>query len=102
VARARFAVGAGIRVDTHIEPGVEITPFYDSLLAKIIVSGADRAATVNGLAVALAACDLQGVDNTLTLQRALIATPEFAAGGVTTAFLPQWLERRQGIATVPH
>jgi acetyl-CoA carboxylase biotin carboxylase subunit len=100
VTRARFAVGAGIRVDTHIEPGVDITPFYDSLLAKIIVSGTDRAATVNRLTTALAACDLQGIDNTLVLQRALAASPEFAMGGVTTAFLPQWLERRPGSAVL--
>jgi acetyl-CoA carboxylase biotin carboxylase subunit len=100
VERARLAVGAGIRVDTHIEPGTEISPFYDSLLAKLIVHGADRAATVARLSLALASCDIRGVENTLALQRALVATPEFVAGGVTTAFLPQWLERRQGPAAV--
>jgi acetyl-CoA carboxylase biotin carboxylase subunit len=98
VQRARFAVGTGIRVDTHIEPGTEITPFYDSLLAKLIVFGADRAAAVDRLSVALAACDIQGVENTLALHRAIVSDAEFVTGGVTTAFLPHWLERRQGLA----
>jgi acetyl-CoA carboxylase biotin carboxylase subunit len=100
VERARLPVGAGIRVDTHIEQGTEITPFYDSLLAKLIVSGTDRAATLDRLRGALAACDIRGVENTVSLHRAILATPEFAAGGVTTAFLPQWLERRNGAAAV--
>jgi acetyl-CoA carboxylase biotin carboxylase subunit len=100
VERACLAVGTGIRIDTHIESGTEITPYYDSLLAKLIVSGADRAATVERLTVALDACDIRGVANTLGLHRALVAAPEFVAGGVTTAFLPAWLERRQGPESV--
>jgi acetyl-CoA carboxylase biotin carboxylase subunit len=94
VERARFAVGAGVRVDTHIEPGAEITSYYDSLLAKLIVSGRDRAAAVARLKLALAACEIRGVACTLALHRALIADPEFAAGGVTTGYLPRWLGRR--------
>jgi len=90
VERARFAVGAGIRVDTHVEPGTEITPFYDSLIAKLIVSGTDRAAAVERLSVALGACEIRGVASTLDLHRAIVAAPEFVAGGVTTGFLTEF------------
>jgi acetyl-CoA carboxylase biotin carboxylase subunit len=96
VERARFAVGAGIRVDTHVEPGSEITPFYDSLLAKLIAHGRDRAAAVERLGIALANCEIRGVANTLALHAAILADPDFVAGGVTTGYLPRWLERRDG------
>jgi len=89
---ARFAVGERIRVDSHVEPGTEVTPFYDSLLAKLIVSGADRRSTIERLSQALKACEIRGVANTLALHRAIVAEPEFVAGGVTTGFLPRWLE----------
>jgi acetyl-CoA carboxylase biotin carboxylase subunit len=98
VLRARFAVGAGIRVDTHIEPGTEITPYYDSLIAKVIVSGRDRAAAVARLKGALAACEIRGVASTLEMHRAIAADPGFVAGGVTTGYLPRWLEGRDSAA----
>jgi acetyl-CoA carboxylase biotin carboxylase subunit len=95
---ARFAVGERIRVDSHVEPGTEVTPFYDSLLAKLIVSGADRRSTIERLSQALKACEIRGVANTLALHRAIVAEPEFVAGGVTTGFLPRWLEARSPAA----
>jgi acetyl-CoA carboxylase biotin carboxylase subunit len=93
VESARFAVGTGIRVDTHVEPGTPITPFYDSLLAKLIVGASDRGAAVRRLNVALGVCEIRGVANTLAMHRAIAADPEFAAGGMTTGYLPRWLER---------
>ena len=88
---ARFAAGAGIRVDTQIESGVDIPPFYDSLMAKIIVHGADRAAALRQLAGALAASTICGVPNTLDLHREIVQDGEFATGGVNTGFLDRFL-----------
>jgi acetyl-CoA carboxylase biotin carboxylase subunit len=88
---ARFAVGPGIRVDTHVESGVDIPPFYDSLMAKIIVHGPDRPAVLRRLAAALAASTLRGVPSTLELHRAIVRDREFADGGVDTGFLERFL-----------
>jgi len=91
VAAAVLPVGPGIRVDTHIQPGTPVPPWYDSLLAKLIVSGQDRAEAVARLRAALGRCEISGVATTLGLHEKLTASPEFEAGGVDTAYLERWL-----------
>ena len=54
VTRAVFAVGQGIRVDTHIQAGARVPPQYDSLLGKLIVHGKDRAEALRQMRRALA------------------------------------------------
>ncbi len=88
---ASFAVGGGIRVDTHVESGVEIPPFYDSLMAKIIVHGADRTIAVGRLAQALRHSTIRGVASTLPLHCAISTDPQFAAGGMDTGYLERFL-----------
>ena len=92
VTSAVFPAGPGIRVDTHIQAGSPVPPQYDSLLAKLIVSGASRAAALDRLRGALARCEIGGVATTLPLHVALAADDEFAAGGVGTGYLARWLE----------
>jgi acetyl-CoA carboxylase biotin carboxylase subunit len=94
VTRAIFAAGEGIRVDTHIEAGAEVPPYYDSLMAKVIAHGRDRTQALERLCGALARCDIEGVSSTLRLQAALLRGPGFAAGGVTTDYFPRFLENR--------
>ena len=94
IARVVLPAGEGIRVDTHVQGGSVVPPFYDSLLAKLIVHGADRA---DALARARAALDLlriEGVATTAPVHRALLADAEFAAGGVDTAFFERFLAGR--------
>jgi acetyl-CoA carboxylase biotin carboxylase subunit len=79
--------GAGIRVDTHIEPGSRVPPFYDSLLAKIIAFAPERATTLDRLRAALAATRIEGVATNLAFQSRVVADPRFAAGGVDLGFL---------------
>ncbi|MGH3305732.1 MAG: acetyl-CoA carboxylase biotin carboxylase subunit [Streptosporangiaceae bacterium] len=92
VIAAVFPAGPGIRVDTHVQPGAAVPPWYDSLLAKLIVSGTDRTAALAGLRAALARCEIAGVATTLGLHERIMATPEFAAGGVDTTFLDRLLQ----------
>jgi acetyl-CoA carboxylase, biotin carboxylase subunit len=94
VTAAAFPAGPGIRVDTHIQAGSAVPPWYDSLLAKLIVSGRDRAEAVTRMRAALARCEIGGVATTLGLHVQLIASDEFAAGGMETTCLDQFLERR--------
>jgi acetyl-CoA carboxylase, biotin carboxylase subunit len=94
VTAAGFPAGPGIRVDTHIQAGSAVPPWYDSLLAKLIVSGRDRAEAVTRMRDALARCEIGGVATTLGLHAELVASDEFAAGGMDTTCLDQFLERR--------
>jgi len=92
VTRAVFPAGPGIRVDTHVQPGIAVPPWYDSLLAKLIVSGPDRATALARLRAALARCEIDGVATTIGLHERLTATDEFGAGAVDTTFLNRLLQ----------
>jgi len=93
VTRAVFPAGPGLRVDTHIQAGSAVPPQYDSLLAKLVASGAGRAEALARLRGALARCEIGGVATTVAMHAALAADSEFAAGGVDTGYLGRWLER---------
>ena len=93
VTSAVFPAGPGIRVDTHIQAGSAVPPQYDSLLAKLVASGASRAEALDRLRGALARCEIGGVATTLRVHAALAADDEFAAGGVSTEYLARWLGR---------
>jgi len=77
----------GARIDTWLEPGAEITPYYDPMLAKLIVTAPDRPQAVAKLEAALAATRIEGIETNLDYLRALAAAPAFVAGEVTTATL---------------
>jgi len=94
VSEARWARGEGIRVDTHIESGARVPPFYDSLLGKIIAHGPDRPTALARLRAAVGATHLAGVNTNLALHAAILADPEFAAGGVDTGYLARLLNAR--------
>ncbi len=79
----------GVRVDTGIAAGSTISPFYDSLVAKVIAHGADRSATLERLREALAETWIEGVATNLGLLAAVLDEPAFAAGDLHTAFLAE-------------
>ena len=96
VTRAVFPAGPGIRVDTHLQAGTAVPPGYDSLLAKVIASGRDRAEALARLRAALARCEIDGVATTIGLHAGLTADAEFARGGVDAGFLPRFLGNGRG------
>ena len=98
VTEAAWPQGEGIRVDTHIESGVHVPPFYDSLLGKIVARGADRGEALMRLRTAVRATRIAGVESNLELHYALLTDPEFCAGGVDTGYLARFLERKRGPA----
>lgn len=86
VTRAAWPAGPGIRIDTHISRGGEVPPYYDSLIGKLIVFGATRGEAVARLSAALERLEIEGVETTRDLHRAILADLRFVAGGVDTRF----------------
>ncbi len=80
--------GAGIRVDTHVEAGYVVPPFYDSLLAKLIVSGTDRDDAIAKMIAALRAFEIQGVQTTIPMHIAVLASDDFKTGNYDTRAIP--------------
>lgn len=76
-----------VRVDGWIETGTEVTPFYDPMLAKLIVYGPDRESARTKLAEALDRTRLHGIATNLDYLRAIVASPDFISAKVTTRFL---------------
>jgi len=86
--------GEGIRVDSHVVPGSSIPPYYDSLMGKIIASGADRAGALTRLRGAIAATRISGVKSNLGFHSAVLEDPEFQGGGVDTGYVDRLYARR--------
>ena len=80
----RFNMAAGIRVDTGVRSGDEVTMHYDPMLAKLIAHGEDRAAAVRQLTDALSDCEVAGVEHNLGYLRGVLLHQDFAAGTYTT------------------
>jgi acetyl-CoA carboxylase biotin carboxylase subunit len=89
IARFRPPLGPGIRVDTHLEEGAVIPPFYDSLIAKVIVWDESRPAAITRSLRALAEFDLRGVPTTRALAAEIIGSEAFRSGVYSTSFLEQ-------------
>src|SRR5262249_4123154 len=75
------------RVETWVEAGTEITPYYDPMLAKIIVRGSDRDDALAKLEAALSACRIDGVETNRDYLAQVLASAGFRAGAVHTRFL---------------
>jgi acetyl-CoA carboxylase biotin carboxylase subunit len=92
--------GEGIRVDSHCEPGYVVTPYYDSLLAKVVAHGPDRDTAADRLVAALGRLQVAGVPTTRDFARTALDHPDFRAGRVTTEWiaargLPDYLEENR-------
>jgi pyruvate carboxylase subunit A len=87
--------GPGIRVDSGFGPGSDVPPNYDSLVAKLIVHGADRAEAIARARRALREFVVVGPATTIPYHRAILESPDFRAGNLTTRFIddhPELLE----------
>ena len=85
------------RVETWVDSGTEVTPFYDPMLAKVIVFGRDRGEAIEGLRAALHTTELSGIETNLSYLRQISESRDFAAGGVTTSFLKGFPYKRPAI-----
>jgi acetyl-CoA carboxylase biotin carboxylase subunit len=93
--------GPGVRIDSHLTTGAVVSSHYDSMVAKLIVHGADRAEAMARADRALAEARVEGVDTTIPFHREVIAHPDFLAGRYDTGFLERWQAEREAAAASP-
>jgi len=90
ITRWQPPAGDGIRVDTHVEVGYQVPPHYDSLIAKVIVRGADRDDAIASMLDALARFEVAGVPTTIPMHRAILASDAFRTGAYDNRSIPGW------------
>ncbi len=94
VSEVTWPAQEGIRVDTHIAAGSRVSPFYDSLMAKIVAHAPDRVSALARLRRAIASTRIVGLHTNLPFHEIVLSDPEFQAGGFDTGFVARLLERR--------
>ena len=87
--------GTGVRIDTAAYAEGVIPPYYDSLIAKLIVRGKDRDEAISRMGRALEMFIVEGIYTTIPLHRRILADPDFRAGRIDTTFIPRLLERNE-------
>jgi acetyl-CoA carboxylase, biotin carboxylase subunit len=87
--------GTGVRVDTAAYAEGVIPPYYDSLIAKLVVRGKDRPEAISRMSRALEMFIIEGIHTTIPLHRRILADPEFRAGKVDTTFIERFLQKSQ-------
>src|SRR5262245_37669233 len=100
VAKAGFL--GGVRVDTGVYEGGEIPMYYDSMIAKLIVHGRDRADAIARMREALNAFVIRGISSNIAFQSALLAHPKFVTGDFNTGFIAEQFGKGFRAADVPH
>jgi len=101
-AAGTVSAEGGVRVDTGVEEGGEIPMFYDSMIAKLIVHGRDRADAIAKMRGALDAFVIRGISSNIPFQSALLAHPDFQAGNFNTGFIAQHYPKGFAAEDVPH
>src|SRR6185312_4538867 len=83
--------GTGVRIDTAAYAEGVIPPYYDSLIAKLIVRGKDRSEAISRMQRALGMFVVEGIYTTIPLHRRILADPDFLAGNTDTGFIERFL-----------
>src|SRR5207245_6053107 len=85
--------GPGVRVDTYVYPGYQVPPFYDSMIAKVIVHARTRELAIARMRRALGAMVVEGIKTTIPLHLKIMDDPKFCAGNISTRFLDDFLSK---------
>ncbi|AFW02593.1 acetyl-CoA carboxylase biotin carboxylase subunit [Gluconobacter thailandicus F149-1 = NBRC 100600] len=94
IGQYRAPGGPGVRVDTHLYDGYTVPPNYDSLIAKLIVHGADRADAIRRMKAALDELEITGIETTTSLHRRLMDEPGFSSGDISVHYLESLLKQK--------
>jgi len=84
--------GTGVRIDTAAYAEGVIPPYYDSLIAKLVVRGKDRSEAISRMTRALEMFIVEGIFTTIPLHRRILADPDFRAGNIDTTFIARFLQ----------
>jgi acetyl-CoA carboxylase biotin carboxylase subunit len=87
--------GTGVRIDTAAYAEGTIPPYYDSLIAKLIVRGKDRNEALSRMSRALGMFIVEGIHTTIPLHRRILADPDFQAGNFDTGFIERFLAKKE-------
>ena len=85
--------GPGVRVDTYVYPGYKVPPFYDSMIAKVIVHARTRELAIARMRRALDAMVIEGIKTTIPLHLKIMDSPDFQAGNFSTRFMEEFLSK---------
>jgi len=85
--------GSGVRIDTAAHEGCEISPYYDSLVAKVMTHGRDRREAIARMKRALDVMVVEGIKTTIPLHRRIMDDPDFGAGRLTTKFMERYQKK---------
>ena len=88
-------------IDTAAYAEGVIPPYYDSLIAKLIVRGKDRAEAISRMSRALEMFIVEGIYTTIPLHRRILADPEFRAGNIDTTFIERFLAKTEKARAKP-
>ena len=99
LTRFRPPLGAGIRVDTAMREGSEIPPYYDSLVAKVIVWDATRTFALDRAVRALTDLEVEGIPTTRELALDVLGSPELRSGDYSTSTLAELAGRLPSLST---
>ena len=91
--------GPGIRIDGAVYQGYTITPYYDSMISKLIAHGSTREDAINKMKWALAEFIVEGVDTNIDFQLEILRQPEFRSGNYDNGFLNRYMEKRNDKTT---
>ena len=89
--------GPGIRVDTFAHEGCDVSPYYDSMVAKLMTFGKDRTEAIARMRRALDTMVVEGIKTSIPLQRQIMDDPDFIAGKLDTGFMERFLKRTAAI-----
>ena len=85
--------GMNVRVDSGLYAGYRVPPYYDSMVAKLIVYGTTRNGALRRLRRALEEFVIDGITTTIPLHQALLDEPDFQSGDYTIKWLEEWLAK---------
>ncbi len=94
ITELHFPAGIDVRVDSHVYDGYVVPPYYDSLVAKIVVKGSDRNECISRGRAALDELIIDGIQNTAPLHRQILDDPDFINGDFNIHWLKRWIDRR--------
>ena len=91
--------GKGVRVDTHVYAGYMVPPHYDSMIAKLIVTGARRDVAIARMRRALSEFMIRGIKTTIPFQQVIVDHPDFIEGRYDIGWVERYLKERESVAS---